>query len=144
MFGCYHCLVMLSPAGKGGNPRISPFPSIVFLAFLQLYFSAAQTSISRFCSIVFLCGANKYFSVFLHCICVCTSPASFHRELWDFKSVERCLWYCTNGNLQLHVSTFLTEITFACTAKRCLLVALNDLKSAKRTQINQRPRTLKS
>ena len=50
LFGCYHCLVMLLPAGKGGNPRIS-----------------------RFRSIVFLCGANKYFSVFLHCICVCTS-----------------------------------------------------------------------
>ena len=66
LFGCYHCLVMLLPAGKGGN--------LVFLAFVRLYFSAAQTSISLFCSIVF----------------VCTSSASFHRELWDFKSVEHC------------------------------------------------------
>ena len=68
LFGCYHCLVMLLPAGKGGN--------LVFLAFVQLYFSAAQTSISLFCSIVF--------------VCVCTLPTSFHRELWDFKSVEHC------------------------------------------------------
>ena len=57
------------PRWEGRQPRISRFPSIVFLC-------GAQTSISLFCSIVF--------------VCVGTSSASFHRELWDFKSVEHC------------------------------------------------------
>ena len=82
-----HIVTTVHNRMKGGG-------RVVWLLPLPCYapprWEGRQPPISRFRSIVFLCGANKYFSVLLHCICVGTSSASFHRELWDFKSVEHC------------------------------------------------------
>ena len=118
-----HIITTVHNRLKGGG-------RVVWLLPLPCYapprWEGRQPPISRFRSIVFLCGANKYFSVLLHCICVGTSSASFHRELWDFKSVEHCaIAPMALAHIHLHVSTFCTEVIFlhwtGLCLKRCCL-----------------------
>ena len=121
LFGCYHCLVMLLPAGKGGN--------LVFLAFVQLYFSAAQTSISLFCSIVFVWAlARLLFTVNYGIL-----------NQWSIVVLHQ--WHLATYSFMFQ--PFASEITFLHwqNAVSCLLVALSDMKSG--LQINQSLWTLK-